>query len=294
LTRRQALLEGATRLRAAGIETARLEARLLLSRALAIAPETLLAEPDCQVETSDYRRLLERRAAREPLAMILGHREFWSLDFAVSNATLIPRPESETVIEAARALYADGAHPNRILDLGTGTGCLLLAALREFPSAFGLGIENRPDAVALARRNAAMLGFGGRTAFLVADWAAPLSTRFDLVLANPPYIPSKDIERLMPEVALHEPRSALDGGSDGLRAYRAIIPTLQDVLAPSGTAILEIGVGQSDAVAALANSAGFTTSLRQDLGGTPRAIALRNRLAHEKTVWQSGCGSLAS
>jgi len=277
MTRREAISFGATRLHAAGIEAPRLEARLLLGQATGMTLETLLADPERVVEATRYEHLLQRREAREPLALILGRREFWSMEFAVSDATLVPRPESEAVIEAACAAFPDSAHPpRRILDLGTGTGCLLLAALAEFPTAVGVGVDISPAAASLARRNAAMLGFGDRTAFVVADWTSAMSARFDLVIANPPYIATAEIPGLMPEVGLYEPRVALDGGIDGLDAYRKLAPALRASLAELGVAVFEIGSGQALAVAALAAGAGLTTSLSPDLAGTPRAIVLRN------------------
>jgi len=277
MTRREAISFGAARLRAAGIEMPRLEARLLLARATGMTPETLLGEPDGVTETTHYEKLLLRREAHEPLALILGRREFWSMEFAVSDATLVPRPESEALIEATCVAYPHGAHPpRRILDLGAGTGCLLLAALAEFPSAFGVGVDISPAAVSIARRNAAMLGFGNRTAFVVADWASAMSGRFDLVIANPPYIATAQIPGLMPEVGLYEPRRALDGGIDGLEAYRVLVPALPALLAEAAMAVFEIGSGQAAAVAALAAGTGLTTSLSSDLAGTPRAIVLRN------------------
>jgi release factor glutamine methyltransferase len=207
--------------------------------------------------------------AREPLALILGSREFWSLDIAVSRDTLVPRPDSETLIEAALAAFADGRPPARVLDLGTGTGCLLLAALAEFPAAFGIGVDRSEAAAALAANNAARLNTADRAAFLCGDWADALSARFDLILCNPPYIPSADIAGLMPEVACHEPRSALDG------AYRSLLPDLHRLLSVQGVAVFELGVGQAETVAKMAQDAGFATSLRQDLSGIARALVLR-------------------
>ena len=182
---------GAAHLRDAGIDNPRLEARLLLAHALGVPGAALLRDPDAVADRAAYDALLARRAAHEPLAYILGHREFWSLDFAVSPATLIPRAESETLIEAALAAFAVALPLRRILDLGTGTGCLLLAALHEFPAAFGIG--DRP--VPRRRRSGGRatpprLGLADRAAFLCADWAAPLAGRFDLILCNPPYIPT--------------------------------------------------------------------------------------------------------
>jgi release factor glutamine methyltransferase len=278
-TRRAALDWGADRLAAAGIDAARLEARLLLAHALGLASAGLLAGLDLPAPASGYPGLVARRAGREPLALILGRREFWSLDLLVSPATLIPRPESETLIEAALAAFAGRAAPRRLLDLGTGTGCLLLAALGEFPAACGVGIDRVPAAAALARDNAAVLGLAGRAAFLCGDWAAAVAGRFDLVLANPPYIPTADIAGLMPEVACHEPRSALDGGADGLAAYRAILADLPRLLAPGGIAVVELGAGQAAPVAALAAGAGLAAEARADLAGVPRALILGPSLA---------------
>jgi release factor glutamine methyltransferase len=207
---------------------------MLLAHALGVPPAHLIEAPMRAVPTGSFEALIARRAAREPLALIVGHREFWSLDFAASPDTLVPRADSETLIEAALAEFPARDAALRMLDLGTGTGCLLLAGLHEFPAAFGVGVDRLPAVAALARRNAASLGLAGRAAFVCADWAAPLAGRFDLVLCNPPYIPAAEVATLMPEVALHEPASALDGGSDGLDSYRAVIPRLPGLLAPGG------------------------------------------------------------
>lgn len=275
MTRREALEKGAERLRRAGIARPRLEARLLLAGVLGLSVEAVLCSPEAAADVDQYQRLLERRAAREPLALLLGRREFWSLEFAVSGATLIPRPESETLIEAAVEAFAAGP-PKSILDFGTGTGCLLLAALHEFLGAHGIGIDRSPAAVALAQRNAAMLGLNDRAAFLVGDWGAAVRGRFDLVLAILLYVATSDIDGLMPEVSRFEPRSALDGGLDGLDAYRAIMPALPALLTGRGCGILELGSGQVEPVTALANSAGLTTYARSDLAGIERALLVRN------------------
>lgn len=262
---------GAERLAAAGIENPRLESRLLLAHALGRRTEDLIRDMNNPAEAPAFPALLARRAAHEPLALITGWREFWSLRFRVSPATLIPRADSETLVEAALDLPA----PARVLDLGTGTGCLLLAVLHERPQAFGIGLDRSEDAARLARRNAADLGLTGRSAFLVGDWTAPLRGRFDLVLSNPPYIESAGIAALMPEVRAHEPASALDGGPDGLDAYRAIIAALPSILTSDGAAVLELGIGQSRAVAGLAEAAGLRATARQDLAGIERALILR-------------------
>ncbi|MBK1661452.1 peptide chain release factor N(5)-glutamine methyltransferase [Paracraurococcus ruber] len=265
-------------LRAAAIDSPRLEARLLLAHALGCRQEDLLRDPRAAVPPGAAARfgdLLRRRLDHAPVAHLLGCQEFWSLPFAVSPATLIPRADSEALVEAALEAFPDRGAVRRVLDLGTGTGCLLLAALSEFPAATGLGLDRVPAAAALARANAARLGLGGRAAFAVADWAAPVAGRFDLVLSNPPYIESAAIPGLMPEVARHEPASALDGGADGLEAYRAIAAALPGLLAPGGRAVLELGQGQEEAVTALAAAAGLRClACRPDLGGIPRALVL--------------------
>ena len=273
---REALRLGAERLRAAGVDNPRLETRLLLAQALGLTPEALLGDPGRTVETATFDSLVARRVAREPLALILGRREFWSLDLAVSPATLIPRPDSETLIEAALALFPEREAVQRILDLGTGTGCLLLAALVEFPAAYGVGTDRSEAAALLARRNAMALGLASRAGFAVGDWARALRGRFELVFCNPPYIASGDLPGLMPDVRAHEPRAALDGGPDGLDAYRAILPALPSLLAAGGAGVLELGRDQARDMEPLAIAAGFTTCLRADLGGVARALVLRN------------------
>nr|WP_294502587.1 peptide chain release factor N(5)-glutamine methyltransferase [uncultured Rhodopila sp.] len=268
-----AIQDGDLRLRDVA-DNPRLEARLLLAHALGLTRADLIRDPHRHIETGTFNDLLSRRLRREPLAHILGRREFWSLEFQVSPATLIPRPDSETLIEAALARYAGAPPPRRILDLGTGTGCLLLALLHEFPAAFGIGADIAPDAARLARRNAVQLGLADRAAFIVDDWTNALNGRFDLVISNPPYIPAADIPGLMPEVSLHEPRRALDGGSDGFDAYRTILRDLPSRLLPGGAAILELGAGQARDVVALAREGGFGCSLHLDLAGIQRAIVI--------------------
>jgi release factor glutamine methyltransferase len=262
------------RLRAAGIDEARLEARLLLAHALGV-DRNVLIDRDQAIDDAQFQALLARRLAHEPLALITGRQGFWTLDVSVSPATLIPRADSETLITASIAAGARHA-PRRILDLGTGTGCLLLAALVAFPEAFGVGIDLSPDAAQLARRNARDNGLGTRAGFLAGDWAASIRGEFDLILSNPPYIPHADIAGLMPEVARYEPARALDGGADGLVAYRAILAALPDLLAPDGHAILELGIGQADDVTSLAERFGLRkAALCHDLGGIARALVLQ-------------------
>jgi release factor glutamine methyltransferase len=266
---------GAARLQAAGIASARLDARLLLAHALSRSPDMLVVALSETVPTASFAALIERRAAREPVALILGRREFWSLDFAVSAATLVPRPDSETVVAAALERERGAPPVRRVLDLGTGTGCLLLAVLSEAAEASGVGVDRSPEAATLAARNARALGLDRRAAFVAGNWADSLIGRFDRILSNPPYIPTATLATLMPEVARFEPASALDGGADGLDAYRAIIPALLRLLAPGGRAVLEVGEGQAESVAALGVAAGFRAETRADLAGIARAVMLR-------------------
>ena len=273
------LCQAGQRLRGAAIEAPRLEARRLLAHVLNKSEEALLRDPRAPVpleKAAYFAALLARRVAHEPFAYLTGRVGFWTLDLEVSPATLIPRADSETLVEAALEACPDKGAALHVLDLGTGTGALLLAVLSELPAANGVGVDLKPEAAALAARNAARLGLSGRARFLAGDWAAALAGRFDLILCNPPYIESAVIAGLMPEVARHEPASALDGGADGLSAYRRIIADLPRLLAPGGVAVLELGAGQQAAVEALAKVAGLTPeACRADLGGVPRALVLR-------------------
>lgn len=265
-------------LRGAGIEGPRMEARLLLAHAMGCRQEDLLRDPRAPVPPraqSTFREILAARARKMPMARLLGHAGFWTLDLLVDGSTLIPRADTETLVEAALASFPEREAVRRVLDLGTGTGALLLAALSEFRSAFGIGVDREPAAAALGRANAARNGLASRAAFLAGDWAEALSGRFDLILSNPPYIESAAIPALMPEVALHEPALALDGGADGLAAYRRLASALPGLLAPGGRAVLELGQGQEGGVVALARAAGLQrVECRPDLGGVPRALVL--------------------
>jgi len=255
----------------AGIENPRREARILLAAAHGTDAAGLMARD--MVDPASYEKLMGRRIAREPLAYITGHKEFWGLRFAVSPATLIPRPDSETLIEAALTLPVCES----VLDLGTGTGCLMLAILHERPNAWGIGVDISPAAAALARQNARALGLEERSVFYAGFWAEALEHKFDLILSNPPYIPAADIAGLMPEVAKYEPASALAGGPDGLAAYHDIIAALPRLLAENGAAVLELGAGQAPYVMQIAADAGFLSQTRQDLSGVERALILTHR-----------------
>ncbi len=275
--------EAARHLRAAGIETPRREAAILLAHGLGLdAASMRLRDRHRTVGASDrakFHDLVARRATRAPLAHVTGTQGFWTLDLAVSDATLIPRADSEVLIDSLLALRPGRAAALRMLDLGTGTGCLLLAALSEYPRAWGIGVDRSPRACALAAANARTNGLDGRSAFLCGCWSealVPDARRFDLVLSNPPYVRSADIVGLMPEVARFEPALALDGGADGLDAYRTILSGAAGLLADDGLAIVEIGVGQLDQVGAIAAESKLVlVSARSDLGGAPRAIVLR-------------------
>lgn len=278
----EALCQAGAVLRRAGIAEARMEARLLLGSVAGLDAAALLArrhDPLPAEADARLRTALARRAGGEPMAHITGRQGFWTLDIMVSPDTLIPRADSEALVEAALEAFPDPARPLRVLDLGTGTGCLLLAVLAERPAAFGLGIDLSPGAAALAAANAVANGLAPRAAFLAGDWADAIAGRFDLVLSNPPYIETAVIPLLAPEVARHEPARALDGGADGLDAYRAITAALPRLLAPGGVAVLELGhwdgQGQGPAVAALGRAAGLAVrGIRADLGGIERALVL--------------------
>jgi release factor glutamine methyltransferase len=278
------LRDTAVALSAAGIDNVRFEARLLLGRASGLTIEQMVLRGHDEASpavVAELRALTARRVRREPMAYILGEREFWGLPFKVSPAVLVPRPDSETVIEAAIGLLPDRAKPLRILDLGLGSGCLLLTLLHEFPKASGVGIDASPEALAIARQNAAALGVAPRATLLAGDWRRPDWTRdlggpFDLVVSNPPYIEAGDMGGLMPEVARFEPPLALDGGMDGLAAYRAIAASLGGLLAPGGTLLFEVGAGQATAVAELLGVAGLTPGPPwKDLGGVARVVPAR-------------------
>lgn len=277
-----AVLAGASaRLAAAGIDGPMREARLLLQAAGAIPVATQLAFPEREVEPAAVERLmqlLERRAAREPMAHILGRREFWSLPFKVTADTLDPRPDSETLVQAVLGQMPDRSAPLRLLDLGTGTGCLLLALLHELPQATGVGIDISADALAVAEENAAALGLARRAEFRRGDWDEGIGPAFDVVISNPPYIPSGDIAGLQPEVARHEPRLALDGGPDGLACYRRIGPAAARLLTAGGLAAFEVGAGQDESVAAIGRTAGLGhLATVTDLSAVPRCVLFRKR-----------------
>ena len=261
--------------------TASLDARLLVAHALGVEAGGL-AVRDGEAVDADLAaratRFAERRMAGEPVARIIGRQEFWGLDLEIGPETLIPRPDTETLVEAALAhVDRDGRRGETlsILDIGTGSGAILLALLSQLPAARGLATDRSPAALAVARRNAQMHNVAGRAGFVLCDWASAAAGPFDLVLSNPPYIESAAIGGLQVEVRDHDPRLALDGGSDGLDAYWAILADLPRILAPDGLGLVEIDQGQAGSVAGLAGKFGFSTTLRRDIAGRERVTELK-------------------
>ena len=260
-------LNDATRRLSDVSDTPRLDAELLMAHALSVSRETLLLGRRDGAVPELFGVLVERRHVHEPVAYIVGHREFWTIDLAVGPGILIPRPDSETLIEAAIAHFGMRG-PGRVLDMGTGSGALLLAALAEWPEAVGVGVDESDAALATARANAERLGMANRALIGRGSWDAAVGGNYDLVLCNPPYI--AEHERLPPDVADYEPASALYAGADGLDDYRLIAPALR--LPIGGIACVEIGASQAQAVSALFAAAGFVTKVKTDLGGRDRCV----------------------
>jgi release factor glutamine methyltransferase len=261
----------------AGVVDAPAREAALVLRAAGLGPTDLIAEPDAPLGAAAAKaeRYAARRAAGEPLSRILGRREFWGLEFALTPETLDPRPDTETIVETALAAFAARrGEALRIVDFGVGSGALLAALLSEFPAARGVGVDLSPGAAAQARANLASLGLDARAEIRVGDWAEGLDGCFDLIVANPPYIRSGDIAGLAREVRDHDPRLALDGGADGLDAYRVLTPQIARLLAPDGRFFVEVGAGQAEAVAALAAAAGLSAiATRRDLSGLERVVS---------------------
>jgi release factor glutamine methyltransferase len=278
----QARRDLAERFRKAGIESPELDARVLIGHALGLDHATLAAAAARQISdvtATAIERFAARRLAGEPVARIVGQKEFWSLPLTVTPAVLVPRPETETVVELALALLDHGGprtRPLRIADLATGSGAILLALLSELPDAHGVGTDIDPDALSVARANAQRLHLGERTSFVECDYGAALTGPFDLVVSNPPYVARRDIATLAREVREHDPRHALDGGADGLSAYRAIAADAPRLLAPGGHLVLEIGAGQQqDVELLLAGMSLAIAARRHDLSAIMRALAAR-------------------
>ena len=270
----------AARLAAEGIDSAELDARLLIGAALDLDLTGLIASATRQLNESEAARLeqhVARRIDGEPVARILQAKEFWGLPLKLSAATLVPRPDTETVVELALDIARAFASPLRIIDIGTGSGAILLALLSERPDAIGIGTDISPAALATARRNARDLGLASRARFVACDYAAALAGAFDLIVSNPPYIKTSDIPNLAVDVRNHDPHGALDGGRDGLETYRALIPQAAALLQTGGALVVEAGLGQSPQIEALMTQAGLkaTPPPKADLGGILRAVAAR-------------------
>jgi release factor glutamine methyltransferase len=272
----------AAQLRSAQLEEAELDARILLGAALGLDLTGLIAQAArllTETETSRLAQYAGRRIAGEPVARILGTREFWGLPFRLSEVTLVPRPDTETVVELALEIFRDrqASRQMRIADIGTGSGAILLALLHEIPGAVGVGTDLSLTALKTARDNAAALGLADRASFVACSYAAALRGPFDLVVSNPPYIPSAEIPKLSIEVREHDPHLALDGGNDGYDAYRALIPQAAERLAPGGALIVEAGQGQARNIETLMAAAALVVDRppKADLAGIPRAVSAR-------------------
>jgi release factor glutamine methyltransferase len=270
----------ATAFRDAGVEMPELDARILVGHALGLDHAALMARSDRRIRSGEAERIrafAARRIGREPVARIVGAKEFWSLPFVIGPAVLVPRPETETLVEAALAVLSSSAEQRlRIADLGTGSGALLLALLHELRGAEGVGTDVSPAALHLARGNSERLGLSRRAAFVACDFGTALGGGFDLVVSNPPYVAEPDWPRLDPEVRDHDPKPALDGGADGLAAYRRIAADARRLVAPGAHIIVEFGAGMVDPVAAAFAAAGLVIrAARPDLSGVPRALIAR-------------------
>jgi release factor glutamine methyltransferase len=279
----QARRAAADRLRERGVDSPDVDARLLVGHALGLDHAALITQATrhlTDAEAVALDAMLVRRLAHEPVARIFGVKEFWSLPLRIAPDVLVPRPETETVVEAVLAL-AERSRPLRIVDLGVGSGAILLALLSELPAAFGVGTDRDTRALGVARDNACRLGLADRAGFVACDFGAALAGGCDVVVSNPPYVPTRDIATLAPDVRDHDPHGALDGGSDGLAAYRAIAADAARLLAPGAWLAVEIGVGQDEAVSALLAAQGLALAdaPRRDLAGHPRVIVARKLAA---------------
>jgi release factor glutamine methyltransferase len=283
--------EAASVLSQTGYTEPRRLARRLVASVLDLTPAELLShsrQTFDEQQTGSVRLALNRMGEREPLSRILAHREFWGLDFGLSPDTLDPRPDTETVVEAVLRRALDRETPLRFLDLGTGTGCILLALLSEFPAAAGFGVDDEPGAAITARRNALALGLGGRAHFLTGDWGTALIGTFDVVVANPPYITRSALADLPREVALYDPRHALDGGADGLGAYRSIAVDLPELLKPGAVFACEVGMGQAPAVAEILRATGLAIEgCERDLAGIVRCVVARAPIGGAESCWNA-------
>ncbi len=269
--------------RAAGLDTPDLDARVLVGHALGLDASGVATASDRRLTAGEARQLeasLARRLAREPVARIVGRKEFWGRDFLIGPATLVPRPETELVVETALGLgdaFEQRRRPLRVADLGTGSGAILISLLAEWPEAIGVGTDIDPRALDIARNNARRLGVDDRAGFVAGDFGSALGGGFDLVVSNPPYVRTSDIEALAPEVRDYDPRRALDAQADGLAAYRALARDIVRLLAPRGIVVVEVGQGQASFVSSLFRAVGLAMwgDPRRDLAGIERVLCAR-------------------
>lgn len=265
-------------LKDAGIETPFLDAELLLAYVLQKNREFVIGRPEYELSTkevADFEWFIKRRANFEPVAKIIGIKEFWGREFIVSGATLDPRPDSEALIEKVFEILPNKEVEFKVLDLGTGSGCLLLTILAEYPNSLGVGVDIASDTLHVARSNAEKLGLAKRSDFILNDWLEGMDGKFDLIISNPPYIKNSDIEKLAPEVSVHEPRLALLGGDDGLDCYRQIASQIKNLLNEKAYIVFEFGKGQEEDVRKILEREGMKfISFKNDLTGTPRCIVV--------------------
>lgn len=273
------LISSKERLREACAQSYALEAEILLADILKISREKVVAYPERILSDDEIARFnanIERRLNNEPIAYILGKREFWSLDFIVTKDTLIPRPDSETLIEAVIDSVDDKNKEFSILDLGTGSGCLILSILNEFPKAYGLAIDINPASLEVAKQNSVNLGLANRVRFMLNSWTEGVTEKFDIIISNPPYIKNHDIENLSPEVRFFEPRLALSGGESGFDAYKIIAENINKVLKPDGLVFIEAGINQDMDIKSIFTNHGLEfKGFRQDLSGINRCVSFK-------------------
>ena len=262
-----------------GITSYSLDADLLMSHVLNISREEIFCYPMREIsrtEEQEFNALIKRRALREPISHILGKHEFWGREFKVTEDTLDPRPDSESLIENILEIYKDKTPPQNILDFGTGTGCLLLTLLCEFKEANGVGIDIKKSTISVAKENSLKLGLAKRSCFVVSNWGKSVKGKYDLIISNPPYIKHSDIDGLEPEVSKYEPRQALDGGNTGLECYIELAPQMFDLLSEGGFAVLEHGIGQETEIRKILEDNNFSfINYKQDLAGINRCITVQ-------------------
>lgn len=274
-----ALIEAKKSLKESGCESAFLDAELLLAHCLGKSREFVIGRPEYMLSENEmeaYRSVITRRKNREPVAKIIGRKEFWGREFLVNGKTLDPRPDSESLIEAILETFPDKNSELNIIDFGTGTGCLLITALSEYQNSQGIGVDIDRDTLDIAKENAQKLGLAKRSKFILNDWAEGVTGKFDLIISNPPYIKNSDIEKLAPEVSVHEPYAALAGGDDGLDCYRLLAPSMKNLLKKHGHLIFEFGMGQEEAVKTIIEQYGLKfVSFKKDMAGVIRCIVAK-------------------